>query len=76
MGSKDEQNKKVYIAASVTQDLIEGKDLKAGALVSQIGKELGGGGGGQPHLATAGGSKPEKLGEVLNAVDKFIKGQL
>lgn len=72
LGAKDEQNSKVTIAATVTQDLINGKGLKAGAIVGKIGKELGGGGGGQPHLASAGGSKPEKLAEVLENAEKYI----
>ncbi len=76
LGSKDEQNQKVYIAASVTKDLIDEKGLKAGALVAKVGQQLGGGGGGQPHLATAGGSKPEMLDEVLNSITELIEGQM
>jgi alanyl-tRNA synthetase len=33
---------------------------------------LGGGGGGQPNLATAGGRKPEKLNEVFDRLDKLV----
>ena len=37
----------------VTQDLIV-SGVKAGDIAREQGKKLGGGGGGQPHLATAG----------------------
>ncbi|MDZ7715693.1 MAG: DHHA1 domain-containing protein [Balneolaceae bacterium] len=61
LGSKNQEEGKVYVAAAVTEDLIKEKGLKAGSLVGELGKMLGGGGGGQPELATAGGRKPEKL---------------
>lgn len=47
----------------------------AGKLVGAVAKELGGGGGGKPHLATAGGKDVEKLASVLagfaGLVEKF-----
>jgi alanyl-tRNA synthetase len=68
LGSRDEANGKVYLVATVTDDLIASKSLKAGQLVGALARELGGGGGGQPNLATAGGRQPEKLAEVLASV--------
>ena len=44
--------------------------LKAGALVKEAAKLIQGGGGGQPHFATAGGKNPEGL---QAAVDKVIE---
>jgi alanyl-tRNA synthetase len=73
LGARDMAAGKVFIAASVTDDLVEKKGIKAGSLVGELGKMLGGGGGGQPTLATAGGSKPEKLDEVLESVADLIK---
>ena len=72
LGSRDAEEQKVYIVAAVTEDLIRDKDLKAGSLVGTLGKKLGGGGGGQPHLATAGGRYPDKLQEVLDQVPALI----
>lgn len=72
LGSKDEEEGKVYLMVSVTDDLIKEKGLKAGALVGQLGRLVGGGGGGQPSLATAGGRQPEKLGEALSKVNEII----
>jgi len=72
LGSRDEVEGKVYLMAAVTSDLIKEKRLKAGALVGQLGRLVGGGGGGQPDLATAGGRSPEKLEDALNKVNDMI----
>jgi alanyl-tRNA synthetase len=72
LGSRDEAAGKVYLMAAVTSDLIEQKGLKAGVLVGQLAKLVGGGGGGQANLATAGGKKPEDLPKVFEAVSTFI----
>jgi len=72
LGSKDESEGKVFIMVAVTDDLIKEKGLKAGALVGQMGRLVGGGGGGQPNLATAGGRNPEKLTEALEMVNEII----
>lgn len=73
LGSKDEAAGKVYLMAAVTDDLIKEKGLKAGILVGQLAKLVGGGGGGQPSLATAGGKKPEDLPKVFDAISDLIQ---
>ncbi len=73
LGSRDEDEGKVYVMAAVSADLISEKSLKAGTLVGTLGKMLGGGGGGQPNLATAGGRQPEKLKEVFDQLPAIIK---
>ncbi|MGK7369914.1 MAG: alanine--tRNA ligase-related protein, partial [Candidatus Halalkalibacterium sp. M3_1C_030] len=75
LGSRDLDEGKVYVAAAVTKDLIK-DGLKAGSLVGELGRMLGGGGGGQPDLATAGGRKPEELNNVLNQAENIIEEQL
>lgn len=75
LAAKDEENGKVFLMAAVTDDLI-GRNLKAGALVSELGKVVGGGGGGQPGLATAGGRFPEKTGDALAASEEWVRKQL
>ncbi len=72
LGSKDETEGKVFLMVAVTDDLIKDKGLKAGALVGQLGRLVGGGGGGQPNLATAGGRNPEKLDEALEKVNDIV----
>lgn len=76
LGSKDEAEGKVFLMVAVTEDLIKEKGLKAGALVGQLGRLVGGGGGGQPNLATAGGRIPEKLGEALEKVNDILNDQI
>ncbi|MBC8125183.1 MAG: alanine--tRNA ligase [Candidatus Kapabacteria bacterium] len=54
---------KVQLVCVVTDDLT--KTYSAGKLIGVVAKELGGGGGGKPHMATAGGKDVEKLDDVL-----------
>lgn len=76
LGAKDKDAGKAYLVATVTDDLVDEKALKAGDLVRELGQKLGGGGGGQPTLATAGGSRPDKLDEVLSASSSIIQNKL
>ncbi|MHA6252161.1 alanine--tRNA ligase [Oceanobacillus sp. CAU 1775] len=66
-----EQGGKVQLAAGVSKDLIERK-LHAGHLIKQAAEICGGGGGGRPDMAQAGGSKPEKIAEALESVKKYV----
>ncbi len=56
---------KVNLLAFVTDDLVAGRGLRADVLVREVAKVLGGGGGGRPQLATAGGKDPGKIPEAL-----------
>jgi alanyl-tRNA synthetase len=76
LGSADVSGGKVSLVATVTEDLVKLKGLKAGNLVGAVAKLTGGGGGGQPTLATAGGKQPEKLDEALKAVESIVKSML
>jgi len=46
-------NDKINLVCTVSDNLIKDRNLHAGKLISETAKELGGGGGGRPHLATA-----------------------
>lgn len=72
LGTKDEEQGKVFLMVSVTEDLIK-KGYKAGAIVGALAKLVGGGGGGQPNLATAGGKQPEKLNEALSGAAEVVE---
>jgi alanyl-tRNA synthetase len=56
---------KVSIVVGVTPDLT--KKIPAGQVVKQLAPIVGGGGGGRPDFAEAGGKDPSKIGELLAA---------
>jgi alanyl-tRNA synthetase len=66
------QDDKVNIIAGVTKDLVE-KGYHAGKLVKEVATRCGGGGGGRPDLAQAGGKDPQKLDSALQYVEEWIK---
>jgi len=74
LAGTDTEHGKVYLMVALTDDLVK-KGLKAGSLVSELGKIVGGGGGGQPGLATAGGRFPEKVDDAFKHVKTWITEQ-
>ncbi len=48
----------------------------AGNLVKALATRCGGGGGGRPQFARAGGKDPSQLAEALGAVVELVRGQL
>ena len=46
--------------------------LNAGQMVRTLGKEIQGGGGGQPHFATAGGKNPDGLDKALSVAKELV----
>jgi alanyl-tRNA synthetase len=65
---------KVTLLAGVTDDLI--KTLKAGDIVKQIAPVVGGGGGGRPQMAQAGGKDADKLPDALEKAKDVIRRAL
>jgi alanyl-tRNA synthetase len=69
---------KVAIVVGVTPDLT--KKLSAGQIVKQLAPIVGGGGGGRPDFAEAGGKDASKVGEMLAAapgvITKLVNGDL
>ncbi|MBN2077108.1 MAG: alanine--tRNA ligase [Dehalococcoidales bacterium] len=61
----------VFIAA-VTPDLVA-LGYNAGSIVKQVAQVTGGGGGGKPDLAQAGGKQKEKLDDAITLVTEIIK---
>ena len=72
LGTVDPEGEKVYLVAAVSKDLIE-RGLQAGKLVGDLAMQIGGGGGGRPNLATAGGRQPENLDETLDATVNVVR---
>jgi alanyl-tRNA synthetase len=63
---------KVNFVAAVSDDLIA-KGLKAGDWIRETAKVAGGGGGGRPQMAQAGGKDPSKLPDALETARRFAK---
>jgi len=70
-----EDDGKATLLAGVTDDLVK-KGLSAGDIVKEIAPIVNGGGGGQPHLAQAGGKNPEKINNALAKAAELIKEKL
>ena len=68
-------NEKPSLIAAVTPDLIR-RGLKAGDLIKRVAQVVGGGGGGRPDMAQAGGKDPAKLPEALAQVESYIQENL
>ena len=75
LASSDEEAQKVTFVSAVSDDLIA-KGLKAGDWVRETAKVAGGGGGGRPQMAQAGGKNPEKLQEALEVARAFAQKAL
>ncbi len=56
----------------VTPDLVE-RGLHAGNIARDTAKVMGGGGGGRPEMAQAGGKQPEKVNEALQGVPALVR---
>lgn len=68
-------DKRPLIVAAVSKDLVA-RGLHAGELVKAVAKVVGGGGGGKPTMAQAGGRNPDKLPEALAVVPEWVKTHL
>ena len=60
------------LVTMVTSDLVE-RGLHAGNIARDTAKVMGGGGGGRPEMAQAGGKRPEKVAEALEGVPVLVR---
>ena len=51
---------------------LEERGLNAGALIKEPAALIGGGGGGRPTMARAGGKEPDRLPEALAAAERLV----
>ncbi|MEO8071197.1 MAG: DHHA1 domain-containing protein, partial [Acidobacteriota bacterium] len=69
-----DQDGKVQLLVSVTKDLTD--RLKAGQLVKELAPIVGGGGGGRPDFAEAGGKDPSKIDALLAKARELVTAAL
>ena len=70
-----DNNGKVNFIAMCSDGAIK-TNLKAGDMVKTAATICGGGGGGRPNMAQAGGKDASKIDDAINATSDFIKGQI
>ncbi len=63
------------IVTMITPDLVS-RGLHAGNIARDAAKLMGGGGGGRPETAQAGGRQPERLGAALDSVGNLVRAGL
>lgn len=73
LGSRN--NDRVNLVAAVTKDLLP-RGLHAGKLIREVASVVGGGGGGRPEMAQAGGKDPARLQEALERAYTVAQRQL
>ncbi len=72
LGSRENGN--VHLVANFDDGVA--KRISAGDVVKQIAPIVGGGGGGRPTMARAGGKNPEALGDALQRARDLIAAAL
>ena len=66
-------NERPILAVMVTDDLISGRGLNAANIARSAARLMGGGGGGRPGVAQAGGRDPSKLDAALALVPELAR---
>jgi alanyl-tRNA synthetase len=74
LASKGDEDK-VTLVAGISRDL-QDRGVHAGKWVGPVAKTLGGGGGGRPDMAQAGGKDPARLPDALREARSFITDAL
>jgi alanyl-tRNA synthetase len=62
---------RAFLVVNFDQSLVD-RGLDAVAFVRELGKHIGGGGGGKPTLAEAGGKRPEGVSAALEAAKELV----
>lgn len=70
-----EGDDKVLLVAGISRVLVD-QGMSAGTWISQVAPVVGGGGGGKPDLAQAGGKQPEKLPEAIETAKAAMREML
>ncbi len=68
-----ENDGKANLTVMISENLIKERGMDAGKIIRELAKEIQGGGGGQPHIATAGGKNPAGIPLALEKAKSFLK---
>jgi alanyl-tRNA synthetase len=63
---------KVGLTIMISESLVKSKGYNAGQIIRKVAKEIQGGGGGQPHFATAGGKNPGGLEKAFKMAKNML----
>jgi alanyl-tRNA synthetase len=66
---------KVNFITTATKDVV-GKGIHAGNIIREVAKTAGGGGGGRPDMAQAGGKDVSKIDQALSIVVELVEKQV
>lgn len=70
IGSYEED--KAMLTIMISDNLVQEKGLHAGNIIRELAKEIGGGGGGQPFFATAGGKNPSGIDNAIRKAEELL----
>ena len=68
-----EEKGKANLTVIISQNLVNDRDLHAGNIIKDLAKEIKGGGGGQPHFASAGGKDTNGIDNALQKAREIVK---
>ena len=63
---------KANLTIMISQELVDGRKLNAGNIIRELAKEIQGGGGGQPHFASAGGKDAGGFDRAFNKAREIV----
>ena len=66
------EGSKANLTIIISNTLVKEKNLHAGNIIRELAKEIKGGGGGQPHFASAGGKDPAGIDNALQKAKSYI----
>lgn len=67
-----ENEGKASLLVMIADRWVKERKLHAGNIIRELAKEIQGGGGGQPHIATAGGKNPAGIPQALEKARNFL----
>jgi len=68
-----ESDGKALLTVMLSESLVKERHMNAGSIIRELAKEIGGGGGGQPHIATAGGKNPSGIPAALEKARQMAR---